>query len=91
MPRQRSNYNSISRTAQEPKETFRVKAKDLPVNIRIGPGFSYATTGDYVEQDPVTIIEVVQRKGSESGWGLIEKYELRRDGWVALDFTQRVE
>lgn len=91
MPRQRSNYSAPSRASRESEEKFRVCAKDLPVNIRIGPGLSYATTGDHVEQDPVTIVSVVNRPGSESGWGLIEKYEERRDGWVALDYTRRVD
>ncbi len=60
----------------------RVAIPDL--NIRRGPGKSYAKTGRFTGVGVFTIVE------ESDGWGLLKSYQEGRDGWISLAFTTRI-
>ena len=65
----------------------RVSIPDL--NIRKGPGTDHAKTGKYTGTGTFTIVEEADGKGA-SKWGLLKSYKGKRNGWVSLDFAERV-
>lgn len=65
----------------------RVSIEDL--NIRKGPGTDYDKTGKYTGKGAFTIVEEAEGKGA-SLWGLLKFYQKNRDGWISLDYTERV-
>ena len=65
----------------------RVSIPDL--NIRKGPGTDHAKTGKYTGAGTFTIVEEADGKGA-SRWGLLKSYQSGRNGWVSLDYAQRV-
>ena len=65
----------------------RVSIPDL--NIRKGPGTDHAKTGKYTGIGTFTIVEEADGKGA-SKWGLLKSYQGKRNGWVSLDFAERV-
>ena len=65
----------------------RVSIEDL--NIRKGPGTDYDKTGKYTGKGAFTIVEEAEGKGA-SLWGLLKSYQKNRDGWISLDYTERV-
>ena len=60
-----------------------------PLNIRKGPGTDYDKTGKYTGKGAFTIVEEAEGKGA-SLWGLLKSYQKNRDGWISLDYTERV-
>ena len=65
----------------------RVSIEDL--NIRRGPGTDYDKTGKYTGKGAFTIVEEAGGKGA-SLWGFLKSYQKNRDGWISLDYTERV-
>lgn len=65
----------------------RVSIEDL--NIRKGPGTDYDKTGKDTGKGAFTIVEEAEGKGA-SLWGLLKSYQKNRDGWISLDYTERV-
>ncbi len=65
----------------------RVSISDL--NIRKGPGTDHAKTGEYTGIGTFTIVEEADGKGA-SKWGLLKSYQENRNGWISLDFAERV-
>ena len=65
----------------------RVSIPDL--NIRKGPGTDHAKTGKYTGVGTFTIVEETDGKGA-SKWGLLKSYQEKRNGWVSLDYAERV-
>lgn len=65
----------------------RVSIPDL--NIRKGPGTDHGKTGKYTGIGTFTIVEEADGKGA-SKWGLLKSYQSGRNGWVSLDFAERV-
>ena len=60
-----------------------------PLNIRKGPGTDYDKTGKYTGKGAFTIVEEAEGKGA-SLWGLLKSYQKNRDGWISLDYAERV-
>lgn len=54
--------------------------------IRKGPGTNYETNG-YTGKGAFTIIEESDGAGSEKGWGKLKSGA----GWIALDYTEKVQ
>ena len=65
----------------------RVSIPDL--NIRKGSGTDHGKTGKYTGIGTFTIVEEADGKGA-SKWGLLKSYQSGRNGWVSLDFAERV-
>ena len=65
----------------------RVTIPDL--NIRKGPGTDFGKTGKHTGIGTFTIVDEADGKGA-SKWGLLKSYQSGRNGWVSLDYAQRV-
>ena len=80
-------YCTILDSVKEvPKVPFLIAVDILNLDIRTGPGTSYATTGCTTGIGKFTIVEVKAGKGSNSGWGRLKSGA----GWISLDYTTRV-
>ena len=66
---------------------MKVSVSDL--RIRKGPGTDKAKTRKYTGEGIFTIVEEADGLGA-SKWGLLKAYQKNRDGWISLDFAQRV-
>ena len=84
----KDSTGQIQSTGQ--KTPFKVKVSIDDLNIRTGPGTDKARTGKHTGKGIFTIVETASGKGSKSGWGLLKSYADKRNGWVALDYCQRV-
>ena len=65
---------------------FKVRVTATDLNIRTGPGTSYAKTGKFTGAGVFTITEVKEGSGSAKGWGRLKSGA----GWIALDFAQKI-
>lgn len=65
----------------------RISIPDL--NIRKGPGTDHGKTGKYTGIGSFTIVDEADGEGA-SKWGLLKSYQSGRNGWVSLDFAERV-
>lgn len=61
----------------------RITAKS-GLNVRSGPGTSYKIQQAIPYGGGYTIID------EENGWGLLKAYEAGRNGWVSLQYTERI-
>lgn len=68
---------------------YLVKVSVPDLNIRKGPGTDKAKTGKYTGKGVFTIVEEADGPGA-SRWGLLKAYQKKRDGWISLDFAERV-
>lgn len=68
---------------------YLVKVEATDLNIRKDPGTDKAKTGKYTGKGVFTIVEEADGKGA-SKWGLLKAYQKNRDGWVSLDYCERV-
>jgi hypothetical protein len=50
---------------------------------------NYGKIGKYTGIGAFTIVEEADGKGA-SKWGLLKSYQSGRNGWVSLDYAQRV-
>jgi len=76
-----------TRTAAFKPYLVRISIPDL--NIRKDPGTDHKKTGKYTGIGTFTIVEEADGKGA-SKWGLLKSYQCGRNGWVSLDFAERV-
>lgn len=67
-------------------EPFLVKISSACLRIRKGPGTNFDWTGRYTGKGKFTIVEVIEGKGSKTGWGKLKSGA----GWICLDYTTRV-
>ena len=77
----------ISDTLNFKPYTVRVSISNL--NIRKGPGTNYGNIGKYTGKSVFTIVEEAEGKGA-SKWGLLKSYSEHRDGWISLDYTEKI-
>ena len=54
------------------------------LNIRSGPGTNYPVVGSIAKGGAYTIVS------ESNGWGLLKSYEQSRNGWICLDYTEKV-
>lgn len=64
---------------------FLVKVTTQHLNIRTGPGTNFGRVR-FLPPGVYTIVEVRNGAGSKAGWGRLKSGE----GWISLDFVQRV-
>ena len=74
-------------TASDLPYKVRVSISDL--NIRTGPGTNYGKTGRFTGKGVFTIVEEADGQGA-SKWGLLKSYADKRNGWIALDYANKV-
>lgn len=80
------NIYTGKQTAFQP---YLVKVSASDLRIRKGPGTDKAKTGKYTGTGVFTIVEEADGPGA-SKWGLLKAYQKNRDGWISLDYAQRV-
>ena len=66
--------------------TVRVSISDL--RIRKGPGTNYGSRG-FTGKGVFTIVAEATGKGATK-WGLLKSYSSKRDGWISLDYAEKV-
>ena len=69
---------------------YKVRVSIDDLNIRRGPGTNHEKTGKYTGKGIFTIVEESNGAGSDKGWGLLKAYADERDGWIALDYCQKI-
>ncbi|MCD8336243.1 MAG: N-acetylmuramoyl-L-alanine amidase [Lachnospiraceae bacterium] len=69
---------------------YQVKVAISDLNIRSGPGTDHAKTGKQTGKGTFTIVEESTGTGSVKGWGLLKAYQSGRNGWVSLDYCEKV-
>lgn len=60
-----------------------------PLNIRKGAGTNYSIIGKITNKGVYTIIEEANGQGAIK-WGLLKSHEKNRDGWIALNYTKKL-
>jgi len=84
------NGNAVYPAAQnEAAVPFCVKVSTDDLNIRRGPGTNYGTAGVFTGKGVFTIVEVADGPGA-SKWGLLKSYADKRNGWISLDYANRL-
>lgn len=68
---------------------FCAKVSIDDLNIRRGPGTNYGTAGVFTGKGVFTIVEVADGPGA-SKWGLLKSYADKRNGWISLDYANRL-
>ncbi|MCM1096941.1 MAG: phage tail tip lysozyme [Ruminococcus flavefaciens] len=68
---------------------YKVRVSIPDLNIRKGPGTGYGKTGKYTGAGVFTIVEECGGEGA-SRWGLLKSYGSGRDGWISLDYAERI-
>lgn len=69
---------------------YKVKVSITNLNIRTGPGTDFTKTGKYTGKGVFTIVEESNGTGSAKGWGLLKSYQSGRNGWVSLEYCEKV-
>lgn len=67
--------------------TFMVRVKIEDLNIRTGAGTGYGRIG-CIEPGVYTIVDTKEANGYI--WGLLKGYSKYRNGWIALEYAQRL-
>ena len=84
------NGKAVYPTAQnEVAVPFCVKVSIDDLNIRRGPGTNYGTAGVLTGIGVFTIVEVADGPGA-SKWGLLKSYADKRNGWISLDYANKL-
>lgn len=84
--KRRGDYSQLYYNKYYVKEVavpFTVKVNKSNLNIRTGPGAQYESIG-YTGIGKFTIVEI------SNNWGLLKSYRVNRNGWICLDYTERV-
>ena len=68
---------------------YRVRVCISDLNIRIGPGTNHKKTGKHTGKGVFTIVEEADGPGATK-WGLLKSYADKRNGWISLDYTNRL-
>ena len=74
-----SNTTAASSTTSS--SNYLVKVTAYSLNVRKGPGVSYAVTGSVKKGDVFTIVE------TQNGWGKLKSGA----GWISLGYTEKVK
>ena len=87
-----SVFDDIGNVVYPVKQQFtpyRVRVKINDLNIRKGPGTDCAKWGKYTGAGVFTIVEEADGPGA-SKWGLLKSYADKRNGWISLDYANRL-
>lgn len=74
------------------KATFKpylVRVNTDVLNIRRGPGTNYGIISMIKDRGAYTIVEEAYGTGA-SKWGLLKAFSSSRNGWISLDFVEKV-
>ena len=85
-PNSKAVYPAAQNEAAVP---FCVKVSIDDLNIRRGPGTNYGTAGVFTGKGVFTIVEIADGPGA-SKWGLLKSYADKRNGWISLDYANKL-
>lgn len=74
-----------SSSGSQQGKSYVVRITASALNVRKGPGTTYEIVQTLPKGGGYTIVEETQ-----SGWGLLKSYAAGRNGWISLNYTQRV-
>jgi hypothetical protein len=72
---------SVETSVPSSSSVYRIKSPDGVLNIRKGPGASYAKVGEVKNGEAYTIVKV------QNNWGLLKSGA----GWISLAYTEKVK
>ncbi|HEX3017804.1 MAG TPA: N-acetylmuramoyl-L-alanine amidase [Caproicibacter sp.] len=70
-------------------ESYQVRVAISNLNIRTGPGTDYGAVGKCTGIGVFTIVEEAKGAGA-SKWGLLKSYKSKRNGWISLDYANKL-
>ena len=76
----------VETSAMEP---YRVRIGITNLNIRKGPGTNYDKVGQYTGVGVFTIVDEADGPGATK-WGLLKSYAVKRNGWISLDYANKL-
>ena len=82
-----ANHYGISKKDNEFKP-YIVRVKIDNLNIRTGAGTNHSRVG-YTGKGSFTIVDERSGEGA-SKWGLLKSYEGKRNGWISLDYVEKI-
>lgn len=77
-------FKGASSSTVPSSSSYMVTVTASSLNIRKGPGTSYPVVGSIAKGGAYTIVE------TSGNWGLLKSYEKDRNGWICLDYTEKV-
>jgi len=83
------NTESTATTEDDGFQPYRVRVKISNLNIRKGPGTGFARRR-YTGKGIFTIVDEADGGGSSTGWGLLKSYQKNHDGWISLDYCEKL-
>lgn len=72
---------SVETSVPSSSSVYRIKSPDGVLNIRKGPGASYAKVGEVKNGEAYTIVKI------QNNWGLLKSGA----GWISLAYTEKVK
>lgn len=82
----KASSTTVSTKMEKTTTEFKVKVLIKDLNIRKGPGTTYAKTGKYTGTGTFTITEKKSGTGSKKGWGKLKSGA----GWISLDYVKEM-
>ena len=79
------NVEELSKKSESDEIVVEVNISNL--NIRMGPGIQYKTTGIFVKPGIHHLDKKEEGLGSEKGWGRLKNTSF----WISLDFCREVD
>ena len=80
-----STKNATSTSTFKP---YKVKVDINDLRIRKGAGTNYGVRG-FIEKGVYTIVGEASGTGAKK-WGLLKSYQRNKDGWIALDYVEKI-
>ena len=71
-------------------KAYMVRVTVSSLNIRKGPGTNYGIQKAITDKGTYTIVEEAEGPGA-TRWGLLKAYSTGKDGWISLDFCEKVK
>lgn len=84
------SYCTVGSSTGSSSVPYQVKVSISDLNIRKGPGTNYSKIGKYTGKGVFTIVEEASGTGSTKGWGLLKSYQSGRNGWISLEYCEKV-
>ncbi len=66
------------------EDTYLIRVTNPTLNCRKGPGMEYDSYG-YIAPGVYTIVD------EQNGWGLLKGYAKYRNGWISLEYTEKID
>lgn len=85
-----ANTNTTTNTTPTAFKPYVVSVDTDELNVRKGAGTDYAVVATVNRGGAYTIVEEAVAKNGDK-WGLLKAYEKNRNGWIALNYTKKIQ